>query len=137
MEMVVVTNKNEETFSQRFDGQVYEFAPGKQVSIPERVAAWIFAYGKPDDERTRIMVRNGWLKVGGDQAKAKAILGNFVFNTLAADSATERSEKRKLERVMTGINAVSPPKEDGTVVNRERISLNGKAAPLAAPAKAA
>lgn len=81
---VSVTNGGKEPFTGRFDGQAFEFEPGKPVVITELAASFLFAYGLPDGMRARVLVRNGWQTNGdpkdpqGPEAALKR-LRSFVF----------------------------------------------------------
>lgn len=83
---VSVTNGGKEPFTGRFDGQEYEFLPGKPVVITELAASFLFAYGLPDAMRARVLVRNGWQQNGspkdplGPEAALKR-LRSFVFKS--------------------------------------------------------
>ena len=142
MSTVVVTNKNEEAYSRKFDGDLYSFPPGEAVTIPESAAAYLFGYSLTDDDRKKIVVRNGWQKNGmpGDPAGPEAAmkrLHNFTFRKGPEPKATEKPAKKVLPeqqgRVMTGINAVNPKaKDDGkTILPRSMVRLPGSSAPLA------
>lgn len=115
MPNVIVTNKNDDAYCRKFDGKLYEFEPGKAVTIPEAAAAYLFAYGKTDADRQRIVVRNGWQKNGiqtdpwGPKAAMKR-LQNFVFNAAPEEPAAKKPEKKIAPSQLKqpgGINAMS------------------------------
>ena len=141
---IVVTNKGDTPHKGRFDGKDYAFPVGVPVSIPDSAAAHIFAFGKSDADRARVLVKNGWQKNGtpGDPHgpdMAKKRLESFVFQVIT-DEEVARAVKPKQTlpppRVKTGVNAMSPLVEQ----NGQRMpqggpmSLPGSSAPLAPPA---
>lgn len=152
MANVSVTNRNDEPYARRFDGKLYEFAPGEAVVIPTEAARYIFGYGGTDADRSRILVRNGWQKNGipdddcGPNAALKR-LQNFVFKAAADDPLPAKpkkkiapSQERELaakepERKPGGIGAMSAlvdehgNRTDGK--KRETIHLPGSKAALA------
>ncbi len=145
MSEVIVTNKNEQPYSRKYDGTLFKFAPGEPVTIPEDAAAYLFGYGQTDEDRARIVIRNGWQKNGipDDPEGPEAAMGrlkNFIFRKGPEPKAAEKPEKKiapsqKLERVPTGINAVSPEaRDDGrTILPRSPVRIPGKVGPLAPP----
>lgn len=145
---VIVTNKNAEAYSWRWNGTEYNFETGKAVTIPVLAAAFLFGYGKTDEDRARILIRNGWQKNGmpNDPLGPKAAmekLGNFVFKEAPAEEGRKKKEAivlppPKMARVPTGINAISPTAVDNgrTILPKDPAStlhLPGKA-PRQAPA---
>lgn len=150
MANVTVINKNGEAWSRRFDGTFYEFKPDVPVTLPEDAAAYLFAYGKTDAERQRIVVRNGWQKNGfpGDPSgpdMAMKRLQNFIFKAAPEDAPPPKKEKKVAsgtvaakapERAPTGVGAMSDLADAGgnrVGTPRETIHLPGKRAPLAPP----
>jgi hypothetical protein len=67
MEMIKVINHNEETIRGRFDGEDFEFPPGKAVNIPLDAAKHIFGLGEEDKSQALNML--GWLVPGRDTMK--------------------------------------------------------------------
>lgn len=145
MPSVIVINRNKEPWAGRFDGKPYAFPPGEAVTVPEEAAGFLFGYGRDDDARAKILIRNGWQKNGipghidGPESAQKR-LKNFVFKRGPEDPAPPVKEKKVLpqHRELTGINAVSPDaKDDGkTILPRAPVRLPGGAnlIPPAAPA---
>lgn len=159
---VSVTNKNEEAYSRKFDGKLYEFPSGVAVVIPDVAAQYLFAYGQGDAERQKILIRNGWQQNGqpgmaeGGPMQAAKRLANFVFKKAPEDAPKAKPEKVVTEgvkqavaakgaRVPGGIAAISPhARDDGkTILPRGAaaagmptgtIHLPGSKAPLAPPA---
>ncbi len=140
--MIVVTNRGK-LFEGRFDGKAYEFPTGEGVPIPLAAASYIFAYGKADEDRKRLLIKYGWQKNGtkgdpfGPEAAMKR-LGEFQFRE-EADDAPAPKEKRKIERAMTGVNAMSKMVgQDGQrrprVPDSPAVMIPGSTAPLAPPA---
>lgn len=121
MPNVIVTNKNAEGYTRSFNGVSFTFPPGEPVTIPEAAAQYLFAYGKQQADRNKILVRNGWQRNGlkgdpfGPDAALKR-LQSFVFKAAPDDEPRKKPEKKlapataemKAKREMTGINAVSP-----------------------------
>lgn len=64
MEMIKVINHNEETLRGRFDGEDFEFPPGKAVQMPLEAAKHIFGLGAEDKSQALNML--GWLIPGRD-----------------------------------------------------------------------
>lgn len=121
MKNVVVTNKNTEAYSRKFDGKLYSFPTDEPVIVPEGAAGYLFGYGLGEADRARILIRNGWQKngVSGDPFgpdTAMKRLQNFVFKSAPDDAPRLKPEKKiapgtaeiKKNREMTGVNAVSP-----------------------------
>lgn len=152
MPNVAVTNKNDEPYARKFDGKLYEFPCGKEVTIPDYVAAYLFAYGKTDADRQKIVVRNGWQQNGnpGDPYGpefAMKRLQKFIFKSAPDDAAVPKKAKvvvpgtlaaPKAARAPGGINAMSDlvdesgnRKRDVGAVSRETIHLPGSKAALA------
>lgn len=75
--MYKITNKNEFTFTGRFDGKDYRFPAGKTVSCPDDAAAHIFGVGQQD--KTAVLSRNGWATFSGSLAEGMAVLNKFQF----------------------------------------------------------
>lgn len=139
---VIVTNKNDEEYARKYDGDSYVFPPDEPVTIPEIAAAYLFAYGLTDDDRTRICIRNGWQRNGmpGDEfgpTAAMKRLKNFVFRKGPESKAPEKPIKKVAPPMgQTGINAVSAhAKDDGRkILPRDTIRIPGSTGPLAPPA---
>lgn len=139
MGTVTVTNKNEDEYQRKFDGELYKFPSGEPVTIPEAAAAYLFAYGQDDEARKKIVVRNGWQKNGmpshpeGPEAAMKR-LKKFIFKKGPEPEAAKKPEKQiaPSQRAPTGINAISPTaRDDGrTILPRGPVGLPGSSAPL-------
>lgn len=56
--ILFVTNKNEFTHQDRFDGVDYTFPPGQSIPVEETAARHMFGYGLPD--KHAILHRLGW-----------------------------------------------------------------------------
>ncbi len=142
MGTVIVTNRNEEPYERRYDGEMYAFPPGEAVTIPDLAAVYLFGYGGTEADRRRIVIRNGWQLNGvkgnphGPDAAMKK-LSNFVFKKGPDAKGREKPEKKTVSsgREMTGINAVSPRvKDDGKTIVPHTVRLPGGTGPLAPPA---
>ncbi len=111
---IVVTNKGEHPHRGRFDGKSYEFPVDEPVSIPDAAAAYLFAFGKTDADRAKLLVKNGWQKNGnpgdpyGPEA-ARARLNSFVFQVVKEEDVVRAARpKATVEgRQKTGVNAMS------------------------------
>jgi hypothetical protein len=81
---IFVTNQNEETHVDRYDGEDYEFVPNDPVLIPGDAAVHMFGYGLTD--KTAVLLRLGWLNKYSPEKKTMVEdpegirrLANFVF----------------------------------------------------------
>jgi hypothetical protein len=74
---VRVTNGNKEKIRGRFNGEDYEFLPGKPNDIPMVVAAHIFDFGRED--KLRALNRLGWLQSSDHLEKAMEKLNLISF----------------------------------------------------------
>lgn len=149
---VAVTNGNKEVYSRQFDGKLYTFKPDVPEIVSEDAAAYLFAYGKTDADRKKILIRNGWQKNGlpGDDfgpEKAMKRLQAFVFKAAPDDEKPAKPSKKlapatvemlKEKRTPTGVNAVTPGLEatGGMVHNKggNTLHLPGKSAQRPQPA---
>lgn len=75
---VAVTNSGKERLVDYFDGQEFEFPPGKTVTVPSNVARHIFGYGDADKEPH--VVRLGWTITRKDLPEALHRLSKFKFD---------------------------------------------------------
>lgn len=141
--MIVVTNRNAEEHKGKFNGKVYTFPPNQPVSIPEDAAMHLFAFGKSDADRARILVRNGWQRTGDNESvvgpkAAMERLNKFAFHVIE-DAPPIPKEKRvvkgptlKPQRQQTGVNAMSSMvDEHGQRKPHGNINIPGSAAPIA------
>ncbi len=126
---IVVTNKGELPHKGRFNGKDYEFPVGDPVSIPESAAMHIFAYGKGDADRARLLIKNGWQKNGtpGDPAgpeAARARLNSFVFQVVSEEDVAKATKPKQVAPVRkpSGVNAMS-----------SLVSENGQRKPIGGP----
>ena len=74
---VRVTNGNKEKIRGRFNGEDFEFLPGKPNDIPMVVAAHIFDFGRED--KLRALNRLGWLQSSDHLEKAMEKLNLISF----------------------------------------------------------
>lgn len=74
---VRVVNGNKEKIVGRFDGEDFEFLPGKPLDIPLVVAAHVFNFGRED--KSQALNRLGWLRTSDDMEKAMAKLNKISF----------------------------------------------------------
>lgn len=158
---VVVTNTGEQTFARRFDGASYEFPPGQAVTISEDAARHIFGFGGSDEDRQRILIRNGWQRTSGagdplGPEAAKKRLAAFKFGMApsappppkpkksvapAQQRAAEETDKAADAWVAAEVAALSAgvPRESSEPPARSFLGVRfpGKKGPLAPPAQAA
>ena len=78
MTTLFVRNNGDDALTDSYDGAVFDFAPGKEVEIPEIAAKHIFGYG--DDNKEPYLVRLGWMKMNTDYPLAMERLGKFSFS---------------------------------------------------------
>ncbi len=142
---IVVTNNGEQPHRGRFNGVDYSFPVGVPVSMPESAAAHIFAYGKSDADRAKVLVKNGWQRngtqfdpFGPDMAMKR--LQSFAFQIVTDEDAVRASKPVKqiapAQRERTGVNAMSKLADasGNTMPRGGAMQLPGSAAPLAPPA---
>jgi hypothetical protein len=58
LNQVFVTNRNDFTHEDRYDGEEFIFPPGQQVMIPTEAAEHMFGYRLAD--KTDVLLRLGW-----------------------------------------------------------------------------
>lgn len=141
--MIVVTNRNGEEHHGKFDGKEYVFPPNQPVSVPEDVAMHLFAYGKGDVDRARVLIRNGWQRTGDNTSPfgpkaAMEKLQRFAFQVIEDPPPVPKAKRvvtgpqPKLQRQPTGVNAMSSlVDERGQRKPNGTINLPGSAAPIA------
>lgn len=76
--MIGVTNIGKETVVARYDGQDFEFKPDVAVALSDEAATHIFGYGL--DDKTRALIRLGWLANSTALSEALKRLDDFVFS---------------------------------------------------------
>lgn len=76
-DFVRVTNGNKDKIVGRFDGEDFEFIPGKATDIPVVVAAHLFGFGRED--KIPALNRLGWLQSSEHFEKALAKLRKISF----------------------------------------------------------
>lgn len=72
-----VTNRNNFTLNDRYDGVDYQFKTNTPVVIEEFAARHIFGYGVP--EKMPFLTRQGWCASVDKREEAMRKLNNFVF----------------------------------------------------------
>lgn len=72
-----VVNNNKFKIVGRFNGEDYEFLPGKPLDIPLVVAGHIFDFGK--DDKSRALNRLGWMQSSDQKEDAMAKLNKVRF----------------------------------------------------------
>lgn len=113
MPNVSVTNRGER-FIGRFDGVEYVFDNMEAVVIPERAAAFLFAYGQDDAGRTRALVRNGWQRNGTPDAPdgplaAKKRLNAFIFRAAPDAPGRPKPQAKVLAPVVRSAEVINIP----------------------------
>lgn len=83
-DQLFVTNKNDFTHEDAYDGEVFSFPPGVQVMIPVDAAVHMFAYDQKD--KSDALLRLGWankydpaIKNYVEDPEGVRKLANFVF----------------------------------------------------------
>ncbi len=141
---VTVINKGD-AFKGKFDGKVYEFPNDEPVTIPTLAARFIFGFGGSDVDRARVLVRNGWQKVGNPTAPdgplaAQKRLASFVFKAAPDDQLPPKPVAKVLKPMVKVIEKKTEPeaKSEAPAVEGlplksrgSQITLPGRTAPLA------
>lgn len=143
MGTLIVRNKNGSAWARKWDGQLYEFRPNDDVTIPDEAAVYLFGYGKPNEEKRRILVRNGWQKNSDAESplgpvKALERLNNFIFRKGPEPKEPEKPAKKVLPGT-TGVNAIRPDAKDNgrTILPRGPVKMPGGVADRLPPAVSA
>jgi|SRR5208337_1261289 len=102
MASIFVTNKNDFTHIDRYDGEEYAFPPGERVLIPMDAAIHMFGHNMVD--KSEILVRLGWASIYDPSTKNWAEnpegvkkLARFVFDeaVMVAKSSTLKGALEK------------------------------------------
>ena len=75
--MIGVKNNLKEKIPARYDGQDFTFEPAVTRALSEDAARHIFGYGEKD--KTRALLRLGWIPNGADKAGALEKLNEIQF----------------------------------------------------------
>lgn len=75
--MIGVKNNLEEKIEARYDGRDYVFQPKITQALSEDAARHIFGYGEKD--KTRALLRLGWIPNGADKSAALERLNGIQF----------------------------------------------------------
>ena len=75
---IVVVNRTDSEFSDRFNGQDFVFPVGKKILVSEDAARHIFGLGEAD--KRPYFARLGWLRTQADLDAAEARLARFQFS---------------------------------------------------------
>jgi hypothetical protein len=78
MTTLFVRNNGDDRLVDSFNGETFDFTPGKEVEIPELAAKHIFGYD--DDNKEPYLVRLGWMKMNTDFPLAMERLSKFSFS---------------------------------------------------------
>lgn len=74
---IFVTNNNEFTHVDKFDGVEYIWESGQKLLIDEDAAAHMLGYGRPD--KTENLIRLGWSNMLNDEGVVR--LSKFIFTS--------------------------------------------------------
>lgn len=77
--MIGVKNRDTQKLTALYDGKKFEFPADEKVTTPisEEAARHIFGYGERD--KTRALLRLGWVQNGANVEAAEERLGRFQF----------------------------------------------------------
>ena len=78
--MFKITNGNDFSFSASYNGEIYTFPKGKQVSCEDEAVAHIFGLDQTD--KTSVLSRHGWITPTGPKTEGLAILARFTFSVV-------------------------------------------------------
>ena len=101
---IVVVNKSDQEFADRFNGCDYVFPVGKKVLVDEEVARHIFGFGA--DDKTPYLARLGWIRSNGDYPAAMELLGKFSFSSF--DPYAQLDEARPEGQQAQQLSPVAP-----------------------------
>jgi hypothetical protein len=95
--MLRVTNRNNFTLKDRYDGIDYIFKPNESVVIEEDAARHFFGYGAPD--KIPFLIRQGWAVSSDKIEEGLKILNKFVFEMGKVEFVgdSEETEEKKEE----------------------------------------
>jgi hypothetical protein len=104
MGMLFVTNKNSFHHVDMYDGEQYEFPPGKRVAVPEEAATHMF--GRDLVDKTATLQRLGWESRYDPKSRelipdAEGVkkLANFVFSEAVLTEAAQPKHAAKADLV--------------------------------------
>ena len=115
---IVVVNKTDSEFADRFNGQDFVFPVGKKILISEDAARHIFGLGAAD--KTPYFARLGWLRTQGDIPAAEARLAKFTFSAFdpyaqLKDDEPEQAPVENEQRLSpVADDKAAPTASDGT-----------------------
>jgi hypothetical protein len=75
--MIGIKNNGSDIIKGRYDGKDYEFKPGVTVALSDEAARHIFGYG--EDDKTRSLIRLGWLANSTHYDQAASRLDSIQF----------------------------------------------------------
>jgi hypothetical protein len=75
MHSVVVTNNNDITISDGYDGMSWDFLPNQKVTVPLDAAVFMFAYGVTDP----VVIAAAYRRHGWNTTNGKQYMDNFDF----------------------------------------------------------
>lgn len=98
MDGIFVTNTNEFSHVDRYDGEEFVFVPGEKVYIPKAAATHLFGWNMPD--KSEALTRLGWAMVYDPKAKTFVEdvqgvkkLAKFVFDEAVMVSKSSLAER--------------------------------------------
>lgn len=117
--MIGVRNLSGQKLVARYDGRDYTFPAEEKVTTPlsEDAARHIFGYGERD--KTRALLRLGWVPNGSAMDQAVERLGKFQF--LSVEEVKFKEEPTELPRTVASDRPV-----DGMPLSAEERELAGK-----------
>lgn len=105
--MLRVTNNGDFDLNDRYNGIDYAFPKGESVLVIDEVAKHIFGFGAGD--KTRSLVRLGWLKHSGEMQTAMEKLGRFSFSFVdELDAGVSQSTEQGLAPLQIGSGDEAP-----------------------------
>lgn len=99
--MIGVKNDDEQRLVARYDGEDHTFEVGVVTAISEQAARHIFGYGEKD--KTRALLRLGWLPNGANMTAAIERLTKFKF--LAMEVKVKEESTSPLPRSVSSAEA--------------------------------
>lgn len=110
-----VTNRNNFTLKDRYDGVDYFFKPNESVVIEEEAARHIFGYGATD--KIPFLVRQGWCASSDKTDEGMNKLNKFKFEEGHAEFVATEEE---IETKDAGLNEIKL-KSNPTLVANQRL----------------
>ncbi len=109
---IFVTNNNEFTHVDKFDGVEYIWEPGQKLLIDEDAAAHMFGYGRSD--KTENLIRIGWSNLFNDEGVVR--LSKFIFTSGKMVEEVEESNTIPEEEIEEDKIEIKEPVKKSKVV---------------------